>query len=445
MGMKIQWCRRVALVGLVLGLLGGTARGGWLAGTARVGITPDYPVLLSGYAARQAATNEAGMAIHTRALALADGKGSTGVVMVVETCALPKGFRDRVVGRIAAEHKVGSSRIAILSTHTHYAPFVEGSIPWMFGRDFTPEEAGAIRRYTGELEDRVVEAAGKALRGMRPATLEWSQGSVGFAANRRTPGGPVDHSLPAVVCRDAEGKVVGLWAKYSCHCTGMAGNYSKIHGDWAGLAMAAVEAGHGGAVALVGIGCGADANPHPRGELALSEKYGAAMAAELEGMLAKKGEAIEARLAVAERVVELPFQEIPDKAGWEAKAKEGGIVGFHARKQLEKLGRGEAIPDSIPYLIQRWRLGGGTEVVFLPGEVVVDYQLAIAERLGAPRLMAHGYANYVPCYIPSRRILAEGGYEAESSLWYYDQPTRIAPEAEELILRTVEGLRPGAE
>jgi len=441
--MKFHGMRLAALAGVLLGLAAGTARGEWRVGTARVGIAPDYPVLLSGYAARVAAVNEAGMAIHTRALALADGAGSTGVVMVVETCALPKAFRDRVAARIAAGHKLPSARVAILSTHTHYAPFVEGSIPWMFGRDFTADEAGAIRRYTAQLEDWVVEAADKALAGMRPATLEWNQGSVGFAANRRTPGGPVDHSLPTVVCRDAEGRVVGLWAKYACHCTGMAGNYSKIHGDWAGLAMAAVEAAHGGAVALVGIGCGADANPHPRGELALSEKYGAAMAAELEGLMGRKGEAIEGRLLVAEKEVALPFQALPDKAGWEAKAKEGGIVGFHARKQLERLARGEAIPDSIPYLIQRWRLGAGPEVVFLPGEVVVDYQLAISARLANPKLMVHGYANYVPCYIPSKRILAEGGYEAESSLWYYDQPTRIAPEAEELIVGTVVGLRPG--
>lgn len=54
------------------------------------------------------------------------------------------------------------------------------------------------------------------------------------------------------------------------------------------------------------------------------------------------------------------------------------------------------------------------------------------------------YANYVPCYIPSRRILAEGGYEAEDSLWYYDRPGRLSTNIEEQIVRTVHKIVPGS-
>ena len=48
----------------------------------------------------------------------------------------------------------------------------------------------------------------------------------------------------------------------------------------------------------------------------------------------------------------------------------------------------------------------------------------------------------MPCYIPSRRILAEGGYEAEDSLWYYDRPARLSNNVEDLIIRTVTELVP---
>jgi len=75
---------------------------------------------------------------------------------------------------------------------------------------------------------------------------------------------------------------------------------------------------------------------------------------------------------------------------------------------------------------------------------VVDYALRLKRELDASRLWVTAYANYVPCYIPSRRILAEGGYEAEDSLWYYDRPTRISPEAEDLIVGTVRSLLPRA-
>ncbi|PYK58381.1 MAG: hypothetical protein DME21_15780, partial [Verrucomicrobia bacterium] len=58
------------------------------------------------------------------------------------------------------------------------------------------------------------------------------------------------------------------------------------------------------------------------------------------------------------------------------------------------------------------------------------------------RLWVTAYANDVPCYIPSRRILQEGGYEAETSLWYYDRPARLAPAVEDIIVAAVHELMP---
>ncbi|NOX53168.1 MAG: hypothetical protein GXP27_01760 [Planctomycetes bacterium] len=83
-------------------------------------------------------------------------------------------------------------------------------------------------------------------------------------------------------------------------------------------------------------------------------------------------------------------------------------------------------------------------MVFLPGEVVVDYQVRLAEMFDPYRLWVNAYSNDVPCYIPSRRILREGGYEADSSMIYYDRPTRFAPEVEDLVLGAVRRLMPAA-
>ena len=50
-------------------------------------------------------------------------------------------------------------------------------------------------------------------------------------------------------------------------------------------------------------------------------------------------------------------------------------------------------------------------MVFLPGEVVVDYVLRLKKEFDPGRLWVTAYANDLPCYIPSERILREGGYE----------------------------------
>jgi hypothetical protein len=81
-------------------------------------------------------------------------------------------------------------------------------------------------------------------------------------------------------------------------------------------------------------------------------------------------------------------------------------------------------------------------MVFLAGEVVVDYTLRLKKELDAKRLWVSAYANDVPCYIASKRVLAEGGYEVDGSMYYYDRPQHFAPEVEDLIISTVHKMLP---
>jgi len=71
--------------------------------------------------------------------------------------------------------------------------------------------------------------------------------------------------------------------------------------------------------------------------------------------------------------------------------------------------------------------------VALGGEVVIDYNLRLKKELSRKPLWITGYANDVMAYIPSARVLKEGGYEADSSQVYYGQPTRWAPAIEDKI------------
>ena len=80
-------------------------------------------------------------------------------------------------------------------------------------------------------------------------------------------------------------------------------------------------------------------------------------------------------------------------------------------------------------------------MVFLPGEVVVDYALRLKRDLGDD-LWVTAYANDVPCYIASRRVIGEGGYEVTGAMPTYDKPAALAPETEDLIVATVHELLP---
>jgi hypothetical protein len=59
------------------------------------------------------------------------------------------------------------------------------------------------------------------------------------------------------------------------------------------------------------------------------------------------------------------------------------------------------------------RLGSDLTLVAIAGEVVVDYALRLKRELAGPAAVwIAGYSNEVFGYLPSRRVLAEGGYEA---------------------------------
>ena len=81
-------------------------------------------------------------------------------------------------------------------------------------------------------------------------------------------------------------------------------------------------------------------------------------------------------------------------------------------------------------------------MVFLGGEVVVDYSLRLKTLFNADRFWVTSYANAMPGYIASNRILVEGGYEADFSMIYYGQPGRWADAVEDIIIQAVEKLLP---
>ena len=68
------------------------------------------------------------------------------------------------------------------------------------------------------------------------------------------------------------------------------------------------------------------------------------------------------------------------------------------------------------------------------GKAVAD--LTQREYPGEPLIVA-GYSNAVMGYIPSERVLREGGYEAVDSLMYYGQPGPFVPGVERRVFDAV--------
>ena len=424
-------------------------------GVAEVDITPDYPIRLSGYGSRRAESEGIIQRIWAKALAIGSDADGPVVLVAVENCGLPDALTEEVSRRIRETTGIPRAQFVACFTHTHSAPCLTNAAPFLFSSDIPPDQQETIDRYTCQFKDWMEAVALEALAKREPSRLAWSIGELGFAKNRRTEGGPVDHSLPCLQVRDVDGHLRAVWASYACHCTTLAGTDNHICGDWAGYAQAEIQNDLPGVTALITIGCGADANPESRmmpmpdgkeevfsTRLAYAKAHGKALSQAIQQMLGRDAKPISKVPTGAFERVDLPFDTLPTREEWEARVAAGGSASYHAQKHLERLQRGESIQTELSYPVQTWTFGDELAVVFLASEVVVDYSLRLKRELDMERLWVGAYSNAFPGYIPSERVLAEGGYEGGDAMLYFGPPTRFAPGVEQLVIDTVHKLLP---
>jgi hypothetical protein len=87
---------------------------------------------------------------------------------------------------------------------------------------------------------------------------------------------------------------------------------------------------------------------------------------------------------------------------------------------------------SHPYPVQVVKLGNDVMLVALGSETVVDYSLRMKRELaGEAAVWVAGYSNDYTGYVPSLRVLKEGGYEAAAG-WAESVEDRIVGKAHEL-------------
>lgn len=442
-------CLPAAVAGAIPAAGGSDRSPAYEAGVARVEITPTHPVRLSGYGTRRTESTRAAQPLWAKALVLGVSREEPFLLLAVDNCGVPAALREEVLRRLAPNGVV-SARFALTFTHTHSAPCLTGALPNLFGEEVPPAHQANIDRYTRELADKLVTVGRAALADRRPARLEWATGKLRFAQNRRQPvGGPVDHDLPVLAVRGPQGAYRALVAAYACHPTALGADCNESHGDWAGEAQAALEADHPGAVALLTLGAAGECIPAGARELPAAQRpaeaarLGRQVAAEVNRLLGPGLRPLAGPPVGRERRLALPLAPLPTRSEWEARLQQSpAIVAFHARRNLARLDRGEALPTEVPYLVQAWTFGRDLALVFLAGEVVGDYSLRLKREFDFSRLWVNAYANAAPGYIPSRRTLALGQYEAVGSTRYYDLPAPFAPEVEDLIVGAVHAVVP---
>lgn len=397
----------------------------WKAGVASVDITPSGPTWMAGFASRNKPSEGVASNLHVKALALQDKTGKISVIVTADLVTLRRALTDVIAERCQKKYGIARDRILLNASHTHSGP--ELSLPAATPNPQQTERQRAAEKYTLALLDKVVDLVGRSIADLAPATLQFDQGLAGIGVNRRRSRpntrqfpGPVDQDVPVLAVRASDGKLRAVLFGYACHPTTMAGYV--ISADYAGFAQTEVERLYPGAIALFVQGCGADTNPLPRYHFEdpalllrsqeLAGLYGKVLGAAVDLVLRGKMTPVTGPLSTAFEYVDVPFEPLPPREELEARAKSTEVNRkAQAERLLRALDAGTKIPDRYPYGVQVYYFGSGLKIIALTGEVVVDYALRLKAAHGWDDTWVAGYSNDVPGYIPSKRVLLEGGYE----------------------------------
>jgi hypothetical protein len=393
----------------------------WQVGLAQVKITPERPVLLAGYAQRNHAFEKVESDLYAKALVLQDRQGHRAVLITSDLIGFSAAVAEPICQRLREKVGLRREQILINSSHTHTGPMLRLTPPSENG-----PLAAEIQRnieYTRKLQDKVVDLVQRAMSRLEPARLSWGVGVVPFVMNRReftgdgvilgvNPRGPADRSGPVLRIDAPDGKLRAVLFGAAVHGTTLTGNNYELCGDYAGFAQDYIQKKHPSAQAMFMLGCAGDANPYPRGSMELARRHGETLGKEVCRVLESKLRPVRGPLKIAFDHVNLPLQASLSREELnEIASRRGDIKAGVAKKLLALLDRGVKPPTHYKCPLAVWQFGDDLTLIALSGEVVVDYALYLEKALGPNKLWIAAYCNDVYGYLPSARVLEEGGYE----------------------------------
>lgn len=418
----------------------------WKAGLAAVKITPEQPMWMAGYASRTKPSEGVISELFAKAIAFEDAAGARAVIVTTDLIGIPRELRQQVARAVEEKHRIAPAALALNCSHTHCGPVVRDELETSVIYPLDAEQRAKVETYFVQLREKLIALIGSAVANLQPATLSHSRARCGFAMNRRLPtangyqnspypDGPVDHDVPVLRVESAEGKLRGILFGYACHNTTT--GVMQFNADYAGFAQREIEKAHPDAIALFVMGCGGDQNPYPRGQIDWAIAHGKTLATAVEAALLPKPQPIRGTLKYAFREIDLPFVAVTREDLLARKEIKDVFEERRTAALLDELQRNGRVRKSYPYPIQTLQLGDTLSLVFLGGEVVIDYALRLKRELGPSSTWIAGYSNDVMAYIPSDRVRTEGGYEGTDAMRYTNLPGPWQPGLEERIVAEV--------
>jgi hypothetical protein len=233
-------------------------------GVSQVNITPDVPVPMSGYAARE--TPFTGVHDQLFASALYFKSSETSLLMITaDLIGYSSKFIDETRKLISDRIGISPENIMITAVHNHGGPVT---------RTYEKDVPETVDNYLKSLQEKFVNMSVQASEKTVPFRMGIGKGSCDMNINRRAefadgsiglgrdPSKPCDHEVDVVKFEDLNNNTLAVFINWPCHGTASGQENFEITGDWPGAAARYIKKQVGKEmVVAITAGASGDINP----------------------------------------------------------------------------------------------------------------------------------------------------------------------------------------
>lgn len=395
--------------------------------------------------------------LYVRTLVLEDSAENRLVLISLDLCFHDEGLTESLREYARDKYRVPHDNLLVICTHTHFGPAVKGYDfnfyepayeEFLFTRITQCIDRAYLNRYEGHIAYGTAEGRWNISRRRKIG------GHIEFAPD---PEGETDNQIYLLKLSDKAGNIKALLANYACHPSNLKERLT-ISSEYPGRLCQILEQKYYGCTALFFQGCGADSKLRigADGDKFTPVGYDdcdqvAAEMAERINELLRSDRLLPLDLQIGSKMFQIPVPlEIYPKAYFEKESEiHSGRPGVrfdktHINDKCHDLllwacadyvtEHYDELPDKIDLNCGVIRLNPDFYIFTVGGEPSFDVKKVLAKAILGKKMMFFGYSDAV-AYIPSDKIIAEGGYEAEGSVTEYRLKGRIAPGIDELLIK----------
>lgn len=399
-----------------------------LLGRYKTVITPALPCALAGFAHRTEAATEKYGELYLRTTMLKSGN-KTLCFLVADLIWWDDELVKNLRKQISKRKNIPESHLHFTATHTHSGPQVSNRFSEQLGRNET---------YVQQLIEKACDSVKQCKENLEPVQMFVCKTNMELGMYRRKridgkvemapdPAVEVNDEVTVVSFVNEKNREIATWIHYACHPTTTDANI--VSGEFPGVCAAELKSEKEGCVVSFFQGFSGDVRPKLisnnnfyRGSLGDMIAAGKALAQRIAEV--KKQPCppeMKVQLCVAEALLPLEYTNIPDELDiplslyeeWKQKKEQ------HDVEQL-----------CFSYI----RISENLAMLLANAEMTQGYGKFM--KNSDRRLLPVGYSNGMLGYIATKEQLEQGGYEAETFIFYFSLKGKLDASMEEKIQKT---------